>query len=249
MVQTSAADKVGEARSELSSPEIIAESRDFLRETLASTPLRRYTQLLEPGGSVATDAIDECLGDGFGAFRSDASRWGRATESPAALFDRLRLAPNLQASYFYRVTHALFVKQVELLPSALAAVSRLVTGVEIYYSARIEPGLKVIHGLGTVIGAHCVIGSHFTVYQGVTVGDKLGRDTGHRPVIGDHVIVSAGAQILGPVSIGSSTVVGANAVVLDSLPDRCIAAGAPARVKKSGLSEEEFREYWDAVEG
>ncbi len=230
-----------------SDSEIVAASREFLCEILDATPLRRYVELFEAGASADAAALEECLAEGYDAFRSDASRWQWSTDSPGAVFERLRLTPNLQASYFYRVSHALFVRQVAVVPDVVAMLSRVLTGTEIYYSARIGPGLKVIHGLGTVIGAQCVIGSHFTTYQGVTVGDKLGRDTGRRPVIGDYVIVSAGAQILGPLSVGSHSVVGANAVVLDSLPDRCIAAGVPARAKRTNVSEAEFQEYWDAV--
>ena len=82
-------------------------------------------------------------------------------------------------------------------PDAVSVLSRWMTGVEIYYSAEIGPGLKIIHGLGTVIGAGCRVGSHFTIYQGVTLGDKLAPETGPgaRPVIGDHVIASVGCSV------------------------------------------------------
>jgi len=249
MIHESSANGARGASGGVREGEIIGASREFLTESVASTPMRRYTGLFEPDASATAAALDECIVEGFEAFRSDAWRWKWSTESPSTVFDRLRLAPNLEVPYFYRVSHALFSRRMELVPDVLAAVSRFLTGVEIYYSARIGPGLKVIHGLGTVIGARCVIGSCFTVYQGVTIGDKLGRDTGERPVIGDHVIASAGSQILGPVRIGSHTIVGANAVVLESLPERCIAGGVPAGVKRRDLSEAEFEEYWRAVEG
>lgn len=184
-------------------------------------------------------------------FAPDLGRWNWRFEDPKKLFERLLLAPNLQAAYFYRLSHALFVREVELLPDVIAALSRWMTGVEIYYSAKIGPGLKVIHGLGTVIGARSRIGSHFTVYQGVTIGDKLGKQTGldQRPEIGDYVIACAGAAILGPIRIGDNTIIGVNSLVLDSLPSRCIAVGSPAEVKLDNLSDEAFQEYWTAIRG
>jgi len=107
----------------------------------------------------------------------------------------------------------------------------------------------VIHGVGTVIGSMCRVGSHFTAYQNVTIGDKLGRDTGKRPEVGDYVIATAGAQILGSVTVGSRSVIGANAVVLRSLPERCVAAGVPARVVVADLSDEAFGEFWASIKG
>jgi serine O-acetyltransferase len=165
------------------------------------------------------------------------------------VFERLLFAPHLEAVYFYRISRACFLRDVKQVPQVIATLSRLLTGTEIYFSADIEPGLKLIHGLACVIGTGCRVGSGFTVYQGVTLGDKLGRDTGKQPVIGDRVIVSAGAQVLGPVTIGSECVIGANSVVLDSVPSRSVVAGAPAKVKIANLSDQAFGEFWAAIKG
>jgi serine O-acetyltransferase len=219
----------------------------FIRSCVEATPLHGESARFE--ADFASPDVRAALAEGFDAFQSDLDRWSLRFGNPSLLFEHLRLAANLQATYFYRVNHALWLRKVARMPDVIAAVAKQLTGVEIYYSADIGPGLKLIHGVGTVIGAMCTVGSHFTVYQNVTIGDKLGRDTGKRPKVGDYVIATVGAQILGPVTVGSRSVIGANAVVLDSLPDRCVAAGVPARVVIADLSDEAFGEYWASIKG
>ena len=236
-------------RSEGYSEECIAQSLEFIRACIRHTPLRRYSRLFRLDEVGVTGAMAGSLVEGFEQFRTDLARWSLSFESPKDLFDYLLLAPSLQATYFYRTCRALHLREVQFAPNVLATISRLLTGIEIYYSADIGPGLKVIHGIGTVIGAGCKIGSRFTVYQGVTIGDSLGSDTGKRPVIGNDVIASAGSQVLGAVSVGSKTIIASNAVVIHSLPDRCIAAGVPAEVKVADLPEARFHEFQNAIKG
>ena len=231
------------------SPEtkMLEASRAYIRSCVEATPLRGALRRLDD--EMASDDVRESLIDGFEAFLGDLDRWQASFDQPHELFDTLRLATNLEATYFYRVSHQLWKREVKWVPDVFAAVSKQQTGTEFYYSADIGPGLKVIHGVGAVIGALSKIGSNFTIYQGATIGDKLGRDTGtgKRPLVGDQVILTVGAQIIGPVEIGSQTVIGANAVVLDSLPDRCVAAGVPARVVIADVSDAAFEEYWSSV--
>jgi serine O-acetyltransferase len=228
---------------------LIAESAEFFQASLFSSPLRRYAGLFDAERVASDQTLRDCLLSAHEDFRTDLARWQLRLEEPKELFERLLLAPQLVATYSYRVSRACFLKEVEQVPSVIAALSKLLTGTEIYYSSEIGPGLKLIHGVGCVIGTGCKVGSSFTVYQGVTLGDKLGRDTGKQPVIGDRVIVSAGAQVLGPVTIGSETVIGANSVVLDSVPGRSVVAGVPARVKIANLSDQAFGEFWAAIKG
>ncbi len=228
---------------------VIAESAEFLRLCLSSTPLRGYADLFETDRVLSDRALKDCLLEGFADFAVDLARWQLEFDAPKDLFERLLLAPHLEAPYFYRISHACFLKDVKQVPQVIATLSRLLTGTEIYFSADIKPGLKLIHGLACVIGTGCRVGSDFTVYQGVTLGDKLGRDTGKQPVIGDRVIVSAGSQVLGPVTIGSESVIGANSVVIDSVPSRSVVVGAPAKVKIANLSDQAFGEFWAAIKG
>jgi serine O-acetyltransferase len=223
----------------------------YVREGLAAGALGRFAPLFERAKLESAEGAAQAFGEGLEAFLPDAERWARRYAAPAEVFADLPLAPNLACLWFYRVSHALFRRGVARLPDVLAALARWATGVEIYYSARCGPAMKVIHGLGTVIGAGCTIGSHFTAYHGVTVGDRVGPPSGldQRPVIGSHVVACVGAAILGPVHVGDRTIIAANAVVLDSLPGRCIAAGAPARVKVENLSDERFQQYWNSFRG
>ena len=150
------------------------------------------------------------------------------------------------AAYFSRKR---VLKPLGLIPRICRHGLEVKFGISIPVAAKIGPGLKIIHGVGAVIGAMCTVGSQFTIYQGATIGDKLGRDTGKRPVIGDQVIATVGSQILGPVTVGSKSVIAANAVVLESVPERCVAAGVPARVVVKDLSDEAFGEYWASIKG
>ena len=231
--------------------ETVEAASQFLMDCLSASPQRRFASLFDRQKIEANPKLRASMVESLKKFEPDLARWNWKLEDPSEVFERLLLAPNLQAAYFYRLSHALFLREVKLLPDVLAALARWMTGVEIYYSAKIGPGLKVIHGLGTVIGAHSQIGSYFTVYQAVTIGDKLGKQTGldKRPQIGDYVITCVNTAILGPISIGDRTIVGANSVVLDSLPGRCIAVGSPAKVKVNNLSDEDFHHFWTAIRG
>lgn len=98
--------------------------------------------------------------------------------------------------------------------------------------ADIGPGFAIRHVGSIVIGGHVKVGSNFDIRQGVTLGGNRGRTLGARsqPVVGDDVVVGAGAKLLGPITVGDSVFVGANAVVIDDVPDHAVVAGVPARL-------------------
>ena len=104
------------------------------------------------------------------------------------------------------------------------------TGIEIHPAATIGRRLFIDHGTGVVIGETTVIGDDCTLYQGVTLGGT-GKDTGKRhPTLGNHVMVGAGAKVLGPITIGDNVRIAAGAVVLSEIPSDSTAVGVPARV-------------------
>ncbi len=108
--------------------------------------------------------------------------------------------------------------------------SRRKTGIEIHPAAKIGRGLFIDHGMGVVIGETAEIGDGCTLYQNVTLGGT-GKDHGKRhPTLGDHVLVGAGAKVLGPFTVGDNARVAAGAVVLDAVPAGATAVGVPARV-------------------
>lgn len=104
------------------------------------------------------------------------------------------------------------------------------TGIEIHPGATIGKGLFIDHGTGVVIGETTIIGDNCTLYQGVTLGGT-GKEQGKRhPTLEDGVMVSAGAKVLGSITIGANTKIGAGSVVLKSVPANCTVVGVPGRV-------------------
>ena len=133
----------------------------------------------------------------------------------------------------YRLAHWLKQHQVPLLPRAISQLARWLTGIEIHPSAKIGSGFFIDHGMGVVIGETAEVGDHVTLFQGVTLGGT-GKERGKRhPTLGNHVVVGAGAKILGGITIGDSVKIGANSVVLKSVPPNSTVIGVPGRIIKS----------------
>ncbi|MHB8190698.1 MAG: serine O-acetyltransferase EpsC [Ferrimicrobium sp.] len=140
------------------------------------------------------------------------------------------LYPGVHAIWGHRVAHWLWSHGYRFSARALSVLVRFITQVEIHPGAQIGPGLFIDHASGVVIGETSEIGADVTLYHGVTLGGRsLSRGKRH-PTLEDRVIVGAGAKILGPVTIGHDTSVGANAVVLESMPAHSVVVGVPARV-------------------
>jgi serine O-acetyltransferase len=230
-------------------PEFLDATRNFLRSCLRMSPYRKCVKQFE--NYEAGNDLDSLIYNSLVEFSHDLKRWNWEFKNADDLYDRLLLSTNMQVPFFYRISRTFFINRLEMFAHVIAVLARWMTGVEIYYTAEIGSSLKVSHGMGTVIGAHSQIGSHFTVFQGVTIGDKISRHTGldQRPKIGDYVIACAGVAILGPITIGNKTLIGANSVVVDSLPSRCIAVGAPAVVEAENLTDEDFFNFLSAIKG
>ncbi|NLC17543.1 MAG: serine O-acetyltransferase [Clostridiales bacterium] len=133
----------------------------------------------------------------------------------------------------YRLAHFVYKKlKLRLLARIISQIVRFFTGVEIHPAAEIDGGLFIDHGSGVVIGETTVIGKNCTLYQGVTLGGT-GKDTGKRhPTLEDNVMVSAGAKVLGPITIGTRSKIGSGSVVLKDVPSDCTVVGIPGRVVK-----------------
>lgn len=128
----------------------------------------------------------------------------------------------------YRLAHHYFKNNKEDWANHYSNLGRLIAGFEIYYSATIGEGLKINHGLGTVIGARTIIGNNALIHQNVTFGDK---DNG-RPTLKDGVTVYAGAKILGNITCGNHSIVGANCVCFIDVPDNSAVVGIPGKIIK-----------------
>jgi serine O-acetyltransferase len=135
--------------------------------------------------------------------------------------------PGVQALLAHRLAHALQHARVPLLPRLIAAAARTLTGVEIHPAAKIGPGLFIDHGMGVVIGETAQIGANVTIYQGVTLGGT-GFATGKRhPTVQDNVTIGSGAKLLGPITVGHGSKIGANSTVIHDVPPNCTVVGNP----------------------
>ncbi len=147
------------------------------------------------------------------------------------------LHPRFLPIVLCRLSRAAMLRRIPALPELLTYLNIALFGIEVSPRCEIGPGIFFPHPAGTVIGASR-IGRNVTIFQGVTLGAKeldLTFDAKLRPEIGNNVVVGAGAKILGGIHIGDNTSVGANAVVLKSVPANSIAVGVPARVvRKDG---------------
>ncbi|MGH9785076.1 MAG: serine O-acetyltransferase [Terriglobia bacterium] len=132
----------------------------------------------------------------------------------------------------YRFSHWLKSRGVPFIPRAISQFARWLTGIEIHPAAEIGTGFFIDHGMGVVIGETAEIGNYVTLFQGVTLGGT-GKERGKRhPTLGNHVVVGAGSKILGGIRIGDNVKIGANSVVLKSVPANSTVIGVPARVIK-----------------
>ena len=150
---------------------------------------------------------------------------------PAArnIFEVL-LYPGVWAIYGHRLAHFLYKIHLPFIPRLFSQLNRFVTGIEIHPGAKIGKWFFIDHGMGVVIGETTEIGDHVTLYHEVTLGGT-GKEHGKRhPTIGDHVMIGAGAKVLGPITIGNNVMIGAGAVVVKPVPPNATVVGNPAHV-------------------
>lgn len=138
--------------------------------------------------------------------------------------------PGLHAIWGHRISHWVWQHRMRLLARWLSHVFRFLTGIEIHPGATIGPRFFIDHGMGVVIGETAEVGADVTLYHGVTLGGTS-LDKGKRhPTLGDGVVVGAGAKILGAITIGERSRVGANAVVVRSVAPNSVVVGVPGQV-------------------
>lgn len=166
----------------------------------------------------------------FKTVRGDIQAVRERDPAARSLLEILLAYPGLHAVLLHRVAHLLHFLHIPVLPRLLSHFSRFVTGIEIHPAAVIGHGFFIDHGMGVVIGETSEIGNHVTLYQGVTLGGT-GSEVGKRhPTIGDHVIIGAGAKVLGAIVVGDHVRIGANSVVLKAIPDHSTVVGIPGKV-------------------
>jgi serine O-acetyltransferase len=168
------------------------------------------------------------------------SMLNRMREDIQAVFDRDPAArnalevvlayPGLHAIWMYRAAHSLWKHRLCLVGRLVSEFARWVTGIEIHPGATIGRRLFIDHGMGVVIGETAEIGDDVLIYQGVTLGGTSLKKEKRHPTIEDHVMISAGAAVIGPVRIGRGSRIGAGAVVVSSAPPYSTIVGIPGKV-------------------
>lgn len=153
-------------------------------------------------------------------------------KDPAAenLMEVIFCYPGLHALILHRIAHKLRYWKIPFIPRLISSFSRFLTGIEIHPGARIGNKFFIDHGMGVVIGETTIIGDNVLLYQGVTLGGT-GKEHGKRhPTLGDNIVVGSGAKILGNITIGSNSRVGAGSVIIDDVPDNSTVVGIPGRI-------------------
>lgn len=140
------------------------------------------------------------------------------------------LYPSFYAILFHKWGHWFYKRNHFFIARLISQIARKWTGIEIHPGAVIGKGLFIDHGMGVVIGETCEIGDNVTIYHGVTLGGT-GKDKGKRhPTIGNNVMISTGAKVLGPFKVGDNSRIAANAVVLQEIPEDSTVVGIPGKV-------------------
>lgn len=149
------------------------------------------------------------------------------------------------AVFWYRIAHKLYLKKHYFWARLFSQHAARRTGIEIHPGAQIGKGFFIDHGSGVIIGETTIIGDNVTLYHGVTLGGT-GKEKGKRhPTIGNNVMISTGAKVLGSFTIGDNSKIGAGSVVLEEVPPNCTVVGVPGRIVKrydTTLNREELNQ-------
>lgn len=166
----------------------------------------------------------------FSAIRRDLNAVMKHDPATRNKFEAALCSSGFHALVLYRFFHFLHVHRYFLLARILSALTRFFTGIEIHPGATIGSGVFIDHGSGVVIGETAVIGNNVVIYQGVTLGGT-GKDKGKRhPTIGNNVMISSGAKVLGPFTVGDGAKIGAGSIVLNEVPPNATVVGVPGHI-------------------
>jgi len=146
--------------------------------------------------------------------------------------------PGVHALVAHRISYWLWNHDWKFAGRVLSYFFRWLTGIEIHPAAKIGRRFFIDHGMGVVIGETSVIGDNVFIYHGVTLGGLSTKKGKRHPTIEDNVVIGAGAQVLGPVTVGRNTKIGSGSVVLQEVPEYSTVIGVPGRVVFSGVSSE-----------
>lgn len=166
-------------------------------------------------------------------FREDiaaAKKYDPAAQNGAVVFF---LYSGMHAVWWHRISHQLWKWRLRFLARLLSQLTRFFTGVEIHPGAVLGRRLFIDHGMGVVIGETAIVGDDCVLYHGVTLGGTHTEKVKRHPTLGNRVMVGAGAKLLGNITIGDNSSIGANAVVVKDAPAGSVLVGIPAKAVKS----------------
>lgn len=147
--------------------------------------------------------------------------------------------PGFHALLLHRVAHKLWIWKVPVIPRIISTLSRFLTGIDIHPGATIGKRFFIDHGMGVVIGETTEIGDDVLLYQGVTLGGTSSTHGKRHPTLKRGVVVGAGAKVLGNITIGNYSKVGAGSVVIDDVPDHATVVGIPGKVVVQKIYDED----------
>ena len=153
------------------------------------------------------------------------------------------LYPSLHATINHKIANFFFKRKMCFIARLISQLSRFFTGIEIHPGATIGKRVFFDHGMGIVIGETAEIGDDCVMYHGVTLGGTSATRSKRHPTLKNGVIVGTGAKILGNITLGENVKIGANSVVLKSIPDNRVAVGIPAKIIKKTKEEDYFMWY------
>ena len=166
----------------------------------------------------------------FNTLKSDIAIIKERDPAARGIIEILLCYPGFQAISIHRFTHTLWKCKLPILPRLLSQINRSLTGIEIHPGAKIGKRVFIDHGMGVVIGETAEIGDNCLLYQGVTLGGT-GKSHGKRhPTLKRNVVIGAGAKVLGSITVGANTRIGAGSVVVRSVASNSTVVGVPGRV-------------------
>ena len=170
------------------------------------------------------------IGKAVRIMRSDIASVFERDPAARTTLEVLLCYPGLHAVWGHRLSHWLWRRKARLLARWVSQIMRALTGIEIHPGATIGPNLFIDHGMGVVIGETAEVGECVTLYHGVTLGGTSLNKGKRHPTLEDNVVVGAGAKILGAITVGAGSRIGANAVVVKPVPPNSVVVGVPGQV-------------------
>jgi len=166
----------------------------------------------------------------FSSLRNDIRSTYAHDPAAVSLLEILFAYPGFQARQWHRIAHTLHNWHIPVLPRLVSHWSRFWTGIEIHPGAQLGEGVFIDHGMGVVIGETSIVGDNCVLYQGVSLGGTSLHRTKRHPTLGKNVVVGAGAQVIGNITIGDNSKIGAGSVVIESVPAHATVVGVPGRI-------------------